>query len=709
MKTHHPHPMIMALFSGLLSAAAVAQQGSNIENRADPGTDIEEVIVTGESLTSSVIGSETSFSVLGERSILDTPFSVSSFTEDLIRTTAAVSLKDLLIRDPSVTADVNAAGYQDRISIRGFNVGREAVMYDGLPGLAKGDGFFALGNLQNVEVFRGANAIVSGAAANGGVGGSINLVPKRPEDEPITNITVGYQAEGPLYAADVSRRFGANRQFGVRANFSRFEAEGPVEQFDRTNGIASLYMDWRATDTLYLAAEISRNDDRTNGYRDQLFLADGVDIPRVPDLEQNYQQPWSYIDSSTTQVFVKGRWEFLEGWSVTASAGRLESNYDGDNTYLSALVTVVDNDGTTVSSPYQWGFGDNEETGEAAQILVNGSLATGGLDHKFTFGYSYNDSEVDGDGGGFDGQIVSNLYNPTYIARPMIEENPNDAFSGGPSTSSFVGIYELQALEGRLSFLGGGRDVSIESTFGDDSIDQDEFSPFAALSFKPTANSSVYASYTESLEPGGSAPIGTENFPEQLSAGVSEQVELGAKLALGELLLTAAVFELERPLEIINADNRYVQDGRQRHRGLEMQAQGRIGENLNLITGFTLLDAEIDNGDPAVSGNVPVGVAEFSATLFLDYRLPFFPAGAVNAGLVYEDDQYFDLTNTRQVDSWWRLDVGGNYDFQLESTELTARFAVSNVTDEDYWTVADFSGLSLSAPRTYSVTLSAAF
>ena len=109
------------------------------------------------------------------------------------------------------------AGYNDTISIRGFNVDREAILYDGLPGLVKKDGFFALANLQNVEVFRGANALVSGAAANGGVGGAINLAPKRPGEAPITNFTLGYQAEGPLLQMDLSRRFGRDQRFGARA------------------------------------------------------------------------------------------------------------------------------------------------------------------------------------------------------------------------------------------------------------------------------------------------------------------------------------------------------------------------------------------------------------------------------------------------------------------------------------------------------------
>ena len=219
---------LAALAAPLLSSAAAdtPPPPPPRSEKSSKNSNIEEITVTGQALTSPVVGADTTFGALGERAVLDTPFSVGSFTEDLIRTTAAVSLKDLLIRDPSARSEVNAAGYQDRVSIRGFGVLNEAILYDGLPGLAKSDGFFALANLQSVEVFRGANAIVSGAG-NGGVGGAFNLVPKRPGEAPVTDLTLGWQAEGPALQLDLSRRFGGADQFGARLNLSRFEARGP--------------------------------------------------------------------------------------------------------------------------------------------------------------------------------------------------------------------------------------------------------------------------------------------------------------------------------------------------------------------------------------------------------------------------------------------------------------------------------------------------
>jgi iron complex outermembrane receptor protein len=57
-----------------------------------------------------------------------------------------------------------------------------------------------------------------GISPNSGVGGVINIVPKRPLDEDLTRVTtttLRTQVGGHL---DLSRRFGTDNQFGVRFN-----------------------------------------------------------------------------------------------------------------------------------------------------------------------------------------------------------------------------------------------------------------------------------------------------------------------------------------------------------------------------------------------------------------------------------------------------------------------------------------------------------
>ncbi len=53
----------------------------------------------------------------------------------------------------------------------------------------------------------------------GSVGGTINLVPKRADDQPLTRVSVDWTQRGQLGThLDIGRRFGENNAFGVRFN-----------------------------------------------------------------------------------------------------------------------------------------------------------------------------------------------------------------------------------------------------------------------------------------------------------------------------------------------------------------------------------------------------------------------------------------------------------------------------------------------------------
>ncbi len=314
---------------------------------------LDPIGVVGARLTDPVIGDQTSFSVIGERSIIDTPFSVTGFTDDLIENTNARSATDVVLRDPSVSQEVNGAGFQDGLSIRGFSVDFGSVLYDGVPGLHRRDGYFNVVNLQRIEVFRGANAFNSGIGIFGGVGGTINLVPKRPAGEPINKLTLGYEEEGsPFFAVDFSRRFGANEQFGLRFNgFSQDEA-GKVGKFDRQTGTYALYLDWQPTDRLTLGAEVTRFVDRSDGYRDDIFLEARVPIPDVPDdLTLNYSQLWAFIQDSGYRYYANVHWEFIDNWSLSAGGGMVDG--DDDNGFYSAFGRVQDEEGTLTQFPFR--------------------------------------------------------------------------------------------------------------------------------------------------------------------------------------------------------------------------------------------------------------------------------------------------------------------------------------------------------------------
>ncbi|WP_442975270.1 TonB-dependent receptor domain-containing protein, partial [Salmonella enterica] len=115
----------------------------------------------------------------------------------------------------------------------------------------------------------------------------------------------------------------------------------------------------------------------------------------------------------------------------------------------------------------------------------------------------------------------------------------------------------------------------------------------------------------------------------------TEQVEVGAKLDLDALTLAAALFDMQRPLERFDAGSGLnVQRGEQRHRGLELTANGRVTRALNVVAGLMLLDTETTGtGDASADGRRVLGVPRVNANLWAEYRLAGVHGLALNAGV----------------------------------------------------------------------------
>ncbi|MEO0399550.1 MAG: TonB-dependent receptor [Pseudomonadota bacterium] len=708
---------IIAQQAAQLERARQSSKGAYVEDDLKPRVG-ETIIVEGRRLTTGNIGKNQNFNALGNRPILDTPFSVTSFTSELVESTVSASLRDILTRDPSVSSEDQAAGFLDEFTIRGFSVGRGAFIYDGLPNLLPEQGFINAAQLERVEVFRGANSIIAGASTTNrsGPGGAINVVPKRPGAEPVTSISAAYLSDSAyIFSGDLSRRFGPGDQFGARLVISTQDGELAVDNVERQNDLYSLYVNWRPTEIIDLNAQVARIVDVTTGFQDNLFVsASATQLPPVPDPRRNYGQPWTQIQASTGWLYqFNGTVTINDDTSVTAGYGVYDT--DGDP-YVVSTCFGVEEDGRCDFFSDVGRFPTKNET---FSIIANTARDIGGINLSGSVGYSR--SEVDQLFESFSFAFLGN-YN---ILEPQIFPEPVDpgevldefgGFSGGGErvVDTILVKGELRAWNDRIGVIGGFSAVDIQDGFFNE-YEQDAIAPFATVSFKPTENSSLYTSYTEGLEVGGIAPAGAVNEFENLEPITSRQIEAGAKVELGSMLATAAIFQIERDLELLNSQNVFVQDGRQVHRGVELQVTGEVLDGLELISGFTYLDAEIeDNGDPAIAGNRPPGVPKLSASIFADYQFPFANGLSVNGGLRYEGPQFVDLSfgqlsNAIEVDSFIVADFGVAKEFETDTAEFTLRFFVNNIFDENYWEASNTRGLVISSPRTLRASITAAF
>ncbi|MBN8817514.1 MAG: TonB-dependent receptor [Sphingomonas sp.] len=124
------------------------------------------------------------------RPLRDTPQTVTILTGEVIEQQNLLTLRDVLSTVPGITfgAGEGGGGYGDSINFRGYSANTD-ITVDGVRDSAqytRTDPF----NLEQIEVTNGANSVVAGS---GSVGGSINLVTKRPlaTDQVTVNAGIG--------------------------------------------------------------------------------------------------------------------------------------------------------------------------------------------------------------------------------------------------------------------------------------------------------------------------------------------------------------------------------------------------------------------------------------------------------------------------------------------------------------------------------------
>ncbi|MNV25475.1 Ferrichrome receptor FcuA precursor [compost metagenome] len=71
--------------------------------------------------------------------------------------------------------------------------------------------------------------------------------------------------------------------------------------------------------------------------------------------------------------------------------------------------------------------------------------------------------------------------------------------------------------------------------------------------------------------------------------------------------------------------------------------------------------------------------------------------------------QYVDVGNTQTIPGWTRFDLGARYAFNANGTPMVVRATVENVFNKNYWQSAAREGLTVGAPRTVLLSVSAEF
>ncbi|MDM0074932.1 TonB-dependent receptor [Variovorax sp. J2P1-59] len=667
--------------------------------------------------------------ILGTLDNMESPFSATSYTNELIQNQQARSVGDVLLNDPSVRVARGFGNFQETYFIRGFLLGSDSIAYNGLYSLLPRQ-YISSELFERVEVLRGPSAFLSGASPGGdGIGGAVNLLPKRASNEPLTQLTLGGSTGSQFYgAADISRRFGPDDSVGIRVNAAHRNGGTGIDNEDVQLDVASVGLDWRSRNAR-LSADVGYQDHRLDQTRTNVALGFGVTrVPSPPDSKTNWAQPWTYSNERDTFGTVRGEYDFSDnvtGWFAAGMRSGSEAN--------SLANLTVDNALTGAGTTYRFDNTADEDV-KTGEVGIRGTVRTGPVKHTLVASYDYFNSErKNAYRFDFANTQATNLYNPVYsplpafgplasggnnLASPALTQEKRLTSYAIGDTMSFLDDTLLLTLGARRQTLqidNFAYDTHVRSTGNDES----RTSPAAGIVFKVTKEVSAYANYIESLAPGETAPAQVNGLPvvnvgETLAPYVAKQKEIGVKYEGGGLGATAALFSIEKPRALRNTAGFFVAEGEDRHQGVEFTVFGEPVKGFRVLGGVTFLDAvQRNTGNPATNDKKVIGVPSQQGTIGLEWDVPGVPGLTLDGRVIATGASYADDLNTLRVPGWGRLDIGARYVTEVAGKLLTVRARVNNVADRNYWaSVGGYPGagyLVLGNPRTFTLTASVDF
>jgi catecholate siderophore receptor len=645
--------------------------------------------------------------------VKDTPQSITVVPQEVIREQAVFNLRDVLrnVSGISLAAGEGGGAQGDNLTLRGFSA-RNDLYIDGVRDLGQyaRDAF----NLESVEVLKGPSAVMFGRGSTGGV---INQVSKTPQPT-ASYIASGTAGSGPTFRGTLDLNQPLGGSAAIRLNAMGMDADVP-----------------------------GRNEVHIERFGVAPSVAIGLGGPTRLTLSYAYLQDDNVPDYGFPYVFGKPADVDRDNWygftqrdferdSVHIGTARLEHAFSEDIRLRTTLRYAYYHREATVSPPSLPtppapgtplsainvsvpGTARNQHDGNLTSVTdLIVKFPTRPFKHTLVTGVELARETSDVIRWTFNNVPTLNLVHPQLDAdlSRMTRAKNFDA----TTTALAFGLYAVDevALTEQWKIVGGLRydlfDAEFKNTFAAQRFSRTDemLSPRAALVFQPTKAQTYYFSYGTAFNPSAEAiSLAINNAgaePEE-----TRTFELGAKwdLLSGALGLTSAIFEIQKTNARTTDPALGVQvlEGRQRVRGFEIGAIGRILPGWNIFAGYSYLDSrvveslDINNG-VRVQGKRIANVPANTLSLWTTYDVT--DQWQVGGGVIYVGQRYANNGNTNSVPGYARGDVTVAYR-PIKPLEL--RLNIINISDEVYFDQVNPQHVVPGAARTFLFTATVRF
>lgn len=566
----------------------------------------------------------------------EVPQAITTVTSKLLQEQQAGSLQEAMRNVAGISFNAAEGGRAgDNMNLRGFYTFGDMYL-DGIRDTAQYNR--EIFNYEQIDVLRGAGAMLFGRGQAGGV---INQVTKIPQvrDQYRLSGSIGSRDYQQL-SADLNK--GINPDTGIRINLmDRKEgswrnnpASGAEPTINRTGAAISLALNQTSNHRFW----INYYNLRTRDNPDYGTSFDSLTRRPSTRFPANYFYGTSktFDNSDTTMTTLVYEWRIDNDTQLRTQLR--QANYDRSYWAKTPSLTAAPNAvGGVGGNQSRMAYYDTT----TLQSDFSKHFTALGMAHQFVAGIEYLKEDSWRKGLNNFGTTALPDFRPY---RPAVAGNPV-AFNGDSYAAYAQDTIEF--IPRWKATIGARRDElnAQYSSVTSPKLKFGEWSYRSALSFHPTDESHYYLAWSDSFSPTADLYQLTvaPQPPER-----SDTVELGAKYILleGDLALRGAVYRATKDWER-NTDleaTAAILTKKRRTDGIEVEAAGRITQNWEVFAGLSLMDAKIL--EVAENINANTGVVTTGNPGYIGQRARNTPKYT------------FNLWTTYRIDQSWRIGGG---------------------------------------------------
>ncbi|OPC23562.1 ferrichrome-iron receptor [Elizabethkingia meningoseptica] len=678
-------------------------------------------------------------------SVMETPQPIAIVTHEVIEMQQAKQLSDVLQNVNGIYVTSSRGNAQDSFGGRGFSLGNDNIFKNG--SRVNSGVFPEVSGLERVEVLKGANAMLYGNTAAGGI---INMVTKKPRFQTGGSFSFSggsWDTYKPTF--DVYGPLSKNTAFRLNGAYETAKSFRDGVSSEKIYVNPSLLFNIGKKSQLIVEGDYLMNNSTPDFGIGSITNPDGsyalnTLLPRNAFLGAN----WQYQDVKQASTDIIFNHQFSNRWTLNAVVSY--QNYTRDYYSTERVQWAYDKNGRLKwDRPLNKQFTEQNYT--SFQVNLNGEFNTGSLKHQVLVGtdgdynqgdtYTFNNPTKYGTNGNTNNPTIYLDDPSTWASGSIIPATLKNTRNRIPTYRYGIYVQDFISITNQFKVLAGVRWSYIENkvtqtknfvTNSDPrpkgtATNDHAFSPKFGLVYMPNENLSLFATYTNSF----AANTGYDIYRGPLKPTTIDQYEVGVKKNLWNNAIAVnlsayqIIYKNYYQTAEFDANGQPNSDsnmkefaGKMRSRGVELDITGNPTKNLSLIGGISYNNAVyLDTPDTFgyVENQRLVRTPATTANLSAFYTLPKYIKGLkVGASFYYIGDRLAGWNDTKATNTsrggvsrlitlkdYTTLALSLGYDWKKFS--IQAR--VNNLFDTVNYNVHENYSVNPIAPRNYYFTL----